>query len=231
MKKNKRNFFSVFIRLWFAARMAMHGILANPLRSALTILGVAIGVASVVSLMGIGEGARRAVVEQFESLGSNVIAIKSQHSSAQFEPEYADQLVERVDGLKLATPVTYAKAVMKWRRIRGNVEIVGVNSRYPEIRDRAVEIILEQMDEIKKGRITDYEFEATMKTIKTGINSLKDSQLHMTDFYLGQAIAGTDDTFDTVIEKVSKVTKQDVVDAAAKIRLDTVYFLASEKSA
>ena len=44
-------------RLWFAARMATHGILAHPLRSALTILGVTIGVTSVVSLMGIGEGA------------------------------------------------------------------------------------------------------------------------------------------------------------------------------
>ena len=64
-------------RLWFAARMAAHGILAHPLRSALTILGVTIGVTSVVSLMGIGEGARQAVVAQFESLGSNVIAIKA----------------------------------------------------------------------------------------------------------------------------------------------------------
>ena len=64
-------------RLWFAARMAAHGILAQPLRSALTILGVAIGVTCVVSLMGIGEGARQAVVAQFESLGSNVIVIKA----------------------------------------------------------------------------------------------------------------------------------------------------------
>jgi len=53
-----------FTRLWFAAKMAAHGILAQPLRSALTILGVAIGVTSVVSLMGIGEGARQAVVAQ-----------------------------------------------------------------------------------------------------------------------------------------------------------------------
>ena len=135
MIKRRKPFYSIFTRFWFAARMAMQGVLANPLRSALTILGVAIGVASVVSLMGIGEGARKAVVEQFKSLGSNVIAIQAQNESAEFEPEYAYDLIERVQGLNSTTPVAYAKAVMKWRRIRGNVEIIGVNSSYPGIRD------------------------------------------------------------------------------------------------
>ncbi len=138
MIKRKKPFYSIFTRFWFAARMAMQGVLANPLRSALTILGVAIGVASVVSLMGIGEGARKAVVEQFKSLGSNVIAIQAQNETAEFQPEYAAELINRVQGLKLTTPVAYAKAVMKWRRIRGNVEIIGVNGSYPEIRDHKV---------------------------------------------------------------------------------------------
>lgn len=115
--------------------MAWHGILANPLRSGLTILGVAIGVASVVSLMGIGEGARQAVVEQFKSLGSNVIVIKAHDASVEFKPEDAEELVERVQGLDMATPVINTEAVMRWRRSRGNVNILGVNNQYPEIRD------------------------------------------------------------------------------------------------
>lgn len=138
MIKRKKPFYSIFIRFWFAARMAMQGVLANPLRSALTILGVAIGVASVVSLMGIGEGARKTVVEQFKSLGSNVIAISAQHETAEFEPAYSYDLIGRVQGLSSATPVAYAKTVLKWRRIRGNVEIIGVNGSYPEIRDHKV---------------------------------------------------------------------------------------------
>ncbi|TAH63607.1 MAG: FtsX-like permease family protein [Gottschalkiaceae bacterium] len=133
--KEKKGIFSFFIRIWFTAKMAAHGILSNPLRSFLTILGVAIGVASVVSLMGIGEGARQSVVEQFESLGSNVIQIKAQHSSIEFEPELAEELVERVQGLDMATPVVNTKAVMKWRRARGSVDVVGVNSDFHKIRD------------------------------------------------------------------------------------------------
>ncbi|MCG8500696.1 MAG: ABC transporter permease [Firmicutes bacterium] len=134
----KNYFYSIFVRWWFAAKMAMHGILANPLRSALTILGVTIGVTSVVSLMGIGEGARQAVVAQFESLGANVITIKAHHVSAEFDAEYTKELVERVDGLEMATPVIQTKALMRWRRTRGHAEIVGVNNEFPQVRDHGL---------------------------------------------------------------------------------------------
>lgn len=134
MQKTSR-LLSALTRFWFAAKMAAHGILVHPMRSALTVLGVAIGVASVVSLMGIGEGARQAVVAQFESLGSNVIDIKANDPSVEFDPDDVTDLVARVDGMDMATPVVPAKAVMRWRRARGTVDILGVNSDFPNIRD------------------------------------------------------------------------------------------------
>ncbi len=134
----KEHLYSFLVRGWFTARMAAHGILSNPLRSALTVLGVTIGVASVVSLMGIGEGARKAVVEQFESLGSNVIVVKAHDPSAEFNPDEAGELVERVSGLDMATPVVQTKGIMVWKRARGRVDIVGVNQDFPEIRDHQI---------------------------------------------------------------------------------------------
>ena len=132
---NKTNPFTFLIRWWFTAKMAVHGVVSNPLRSGLTILGVAIGVASVVSLMGIGEGARLAVIEQFESLGSNVIKIESHDPSVEFEPEEALELVDRVEGLDMASPIVYADATMRWKRARGKTDILGSNEDFPEIRD------------------------------------------------------------------------------------------------
>lgn len=129
---------SLGVRFWFSAQMAAHGVLANPLRSALTILGVAIGVASIVSLMGIGEGARQAVVRQFESLGTNVIVVKAEDDSVSLEPEQAQELVERVSGLEFATPVVKTEKPIRWRRTRGTGEILGVNNQFPEIRDQEV---------------------------------------------------------------------------------------------
>lgn len=132
-KKKKQG--SFLVKWWFTMKMALHGVVANPLRSGLTILGVAIGVASVVSLMGIGEGARKAVVEQFESLGKNVITITAHDTAVEFKPELSEELIERVDGLKAISPVVNTKTLLKWRRTRGNVKILGTNNAFPEIRD------------------------------------------------------------------------------------------------
>jgi len=98
-------------------------------------------------------------------------------------------------------------------------------------KDKALEIILQQIDEIKAGNITDYEFESTIKTIETSVKSLKDNQLQIVTHYLGQAIANTSDTFDDLISKTSRVTKQEVIDVAKKIQLDTIYFLTSKEQA
>jgi len=98
-------------------------------------------------------------------------------------------------------------------------------------KDRALEIILQQIEEIKAGSITDYEFESTLKTIETSVKSLRDNQLQIVTHYLGQSIASTNDTFDDLIRKTSQVTKQEVVDVAQKIQLDTIYFLTSKEQA
>ncbi|MCL5040189.1 MAG: ABC transporter permease, partial [Firmicutes bacterium] len=88
--------------------------------------------------MGIGEGARQAVVRQFASLGSNVVVVKALDPSAEFQPEEAAELVERVVGLKLATPVVHTQAPMRWRRTRGTADILGVNDQFSQIRDHLV---------------------------------------------------------------------------------------------
>lgn len=95
-------------------------------------------------------------------------------------------------------------------------------------KDKAIEIILKQLDEIKQGNISDYEFDATLKTSETGINSLKDNQLQMVDFFLSQNLAGTEDDFASVVSKIKDVTKEDVKSVAQKIKLDTVYFLGPQ---
>lgn len=135
---NKKKLMPHLTRIWFTAKMAAHGILSKRLRSALTVLGVAIGVASVVSLMGIGEGARRAVVEQFESLGSNVVIMKAHDENFEFKPEEAKEILERVQGLNMATPIVHTQGNITWRRTKGKADILGTNNEFPEIRDHKI---------------------------------------------------------------------------------------------
>jgi len=56
-------------------RMATKTLIANKLRSTLTMLGIVIGNASVIAMVGIGQGAQRLAAEQFESLGPNVLFV------------------------------------------------------------------------------------------------------------------------------------------------------------
>lgn len=55
--------------------VALRAIKGNPLRSLLTMLGVIIGVASVIAMISIGQGARQATTAQIESLGSNLLTV------------------------------------------------------------------------------------------------------------------------------------------------------------
>lgn len=126
---------SNLIKLLFASKMALNGLILNPLRTTLTVLGVTIGVASVVSLMGIGEGARIAVMEQFESLGTNVIKIAVHDVNYEFDPGISEDLVERVQGLNYSSPVVNTETQMQWKRSRINIQIIGANEEFKEIRD------------------------------------------------------------------------------------------------
>ena len=56
-----------------AMRMAFQGVLANRLRSLLTMLGITIGVASVIILVAVGHGSAVAVQQQIEGLGTNIL--------------------------------------------------------------------------------------------------------------------------------------------------------------
>jgi len=56
-------------------RVALRGLMANKMRSGLTILGIVIGVGAVIALLSIGEGAQAAIMEQIQGIGSNLIFV------------------------------------------------------------------------------------------------------------------------------------------------------------
>jgi putative ABC transport system permease protein len=137
--RDRGNISNLLVRLKFSAMMALDGITSNVLRTFLTVLGISIGVAAVISLMGIGEGARRSIVAQFESLGENVIVIKSNAENVKFNVEETEMLSKRISGIEYATPVIYTQDTpIRWRRDESKMNIVGVNENYPEIKDHPV---------------------------------------------------------------------------------------------
>jgi predicted Zn-dependent peptidase len=92
-------------------------------------------------------------------------------------------------------------------------------------KDKVVSIVYQQLDELAAGNISDYEFESAKKYIISGLNSMKDSQLSLTDFYISGSILEVDQTLEDFIENVNKITKDDVVGISKFIKPDTIYFL------
>ena len=129
---------ALLVQLRFGLSLAIGGVTMNKLRSALTLLGVMIGVASVVSLVAIGEGARMAITEQFESLGTNIIRVQSHRWDARLTITEAEELAERVPSLLAAMPVVQADAQVKWRRTSTELPLLGVTEDFPVIRDHQV---------------------------------------------------------------------------------------------
>lgn len=95
--------------------------------------------------------------------------------------------------------------------------------------EKARKIILEQMEDIKNGILSDEEFNATLGTIETSLNMMEDSAMKMVDFSLAQMLCDCKDTFKDIIQKTKQVTKEDVQAVATNIILDTDYFLTSDK--
>ncbi|MBI3178805.1 MAG: ABC transporter permease, partial [Deltaproteobacteria bacterium] len=67
--------------LWQTLRVAVRALLLNKLRSFLTVLGVIIGVAAVIAMVAIGEGAKAMVEQTFASMGSNLLIVVPGSSS------------------------------------------------------------------------------------------------------------------------------------------------------
>ncbi len=90
---------------------------------------------------------------------------------------------------------------------------------------KAYDESLVQLEEIRKGNISDLEFDSSINSLINGYTSLYDDQRSMQQFFLNEEIAGTNESIDDKLSKIKSVTKHDVRQVAQKLELDTVYFL------
>jgi len=126
-----------------AFRTALTALRANRLRSSLTMLGVVIGVAAVVLLVGIGSGAKQEVEQQVEGLGSNLVIVVpgrfefgSAPSLSRLQLEDAE-LAGRVVGNPEAVVVSITSGeTVRVGSTQGFVTVVGVNQNLTKVFDR-----------------------------------------------------------------------------------------------
>src|SRR5512134_3087230 len=92
-------------------RTALRSVSANKLRAALTMLGVVIGVASVIAMLALGNGARAAVDATFQSLGANQIQIGQRFEMQDGEFQPMGEKLTFMDGLDIAATIPLVERV------------------------------------------------------------------------------------------------------------------------
>ncbi|MEJ8554952.1 EF-P 5-aminopentanol modification-associated protein YfmF [Tepidibacter sp. Z1-5] len=91
--------------------------------------------------------------------------------------------------------------------------------------DKAIELIGEQLEKIKKSDISEEEIVNSKNSIINSIKSVRDSLNSLSDFYYSQGISDVNENLDSIMKKIQNVDIKDVVDVSSDINLDTVYFL------
>ena len=132
--------------VWQSARIALGALRVNKLRSALTMLGIIIGVGAVIAMVAVGAGAQARVAEQIQSLGSNLMVILSgsvtsggarmgSGSQLTITEDDALALQREVAAVQVAAPSTRGTAQVVYGNLNWSTVIQGVTPEYLEARD------------------------------------------------------------------------------------------------
>lgn len=125
-------------------QMAGKTLLSNKLRSALTMLGIVIGNASVIAMIGIGEGGQRFVTQQLESLGPNVLFVIPGNQATQrisrdlpktLVYEDAQAIANQVPTIAAVTAELNSRQVVTYGNRNSNVNIIGTTPSFLNVRD------------------------------------------------------------------------------------------------
>ncbi len=122
-------------------RTSWRGASANKLRAILTMLGIIIGVASVIAMLALGNGARAAVEARFRSLGANQVQISEAMSFNDGQIEQAGEILSYEDGLLMSEGADMvdhvdmsigASGKARFGRATLDIQIGGVTANAPE---------------------------------------------------------------------------------------------------
>jgi len=135
---------------WAALRSALRALATNLLRSILTMLGIIIGVAAVITMIAVGTGAQERVAEQMKSLGSNIMLVFPGAQTAggvrlgaqtgqNLTEDDAAAIAREVPQVRIAAPSNRTAAQVVAGNINWNTSIIGTTNDFLEARDWPLE--------------------------------------------------------------------------------------------
>lgn len=144
--------------------MAVKSILSNKMRSFLTMLGIVIGISSVITLIGIGDGTKKSVTSAIEGMGTNLLTVSLTGSDATSLTNEEIEQMGRLDGVQSVAPMVSGTATAKAGTETYTTAIEGSVPEYEDVRDVHVAL----------GRfITQDDIDNRYKVIDVGVELLQ----------------------------------------------------------
>ncbi len=144
-------------------RVALAAIGANKMRSLLTMLGIVIGVAAVITMVALGTGAQRAVQEQIDALGTNVLSVRAgqamfrgaRSGSARLTVDEALAVGDGADAILAVAPEMSSNLQIEFGRTNANVRVTGTTPEFYTVNnyDMAVGRFFEAQDNYGRRRV------------------------------------------------------------------------------
>jgi putative ABC transport system permease protein len=132
-------------------RIAFRALARNKMRSALTMLGIVIGVSAVIAMVSIGQGAQASVQEQIASVGTNLLFVGAGSQnvggvrsgtgatfSNRLTVEDIEAIRREVPTVAMASPTVNTRAQLVFGNQNWNTQVQGVNEQFPQIKKWAV---------------------------------------------------------------------------------------------
>lgn len=130
--------------VWSIIKLALSEVGRNALRSSLTILGIVIGVAAVISMVTLGGGVTSQITSDISSLGSNMLILRPgtqggaggvTQSASRFELKDAEAIQKEIMGVKAVAPLATAPVVSVYGNNNWSTNVNGTNNDFLDVRD------------------------------------------------------------------------------------------------
>jgi putative ABC transport system permease protein len=134
------------VKVWAAVRMALASLRVNKLRTALTMLGIIIGVAAVIAMVSVGAGAQQRISDQIRSMGANLIVVFpgaqtsggirwGLGSQQTLTEEDARAIAVDVTAIEVSAPMVRGSAQAVFGNLNWSTVIQGVTPEYLDARE------------------------------------------------------------------------------------------------
>jgi ABC-type antimicrobial peptide transport system permease subunit len=127
--------------IWENIKLALKDMMASKMRTLLSLLGIVIGVASVIAILTLGESATKSITQTIVESGLEMVTVfpnRTDKAASEFTEDFGDRLMANVTDIKTVLPVNSSSATVRTGQNTASITVTGVLSSYASVMDYSV---------------------------------------------------------------------------------------------